>query len=86
MRRSVVKHVVLSVAQAFEQVAAGLLLAAGDAGDLGQADQDAVLERVDQGRGDVAGVAGRPWARAVFAACVSPCRASRIWAGQCEPG
>src|SRR5258708_23885321 len=48
------EHVVLPAAQAFEQVAAGLLLAAGDAGNLGQADQDAVAERVDQGRGHLA--------------------------------
>jgi hypothetical protein len=53
------EHVGLPVAQAFEQVAAGLLLAAGDAGDLGQAHQDAVLERVGQWRGDVAGDGGQ---------------------------
>ncbi len=47
------EHVSLPVAQAFQQVAAGLLLAAGDARDLGQADQDPVPERVDQRRGDV---------------------------------
>src|SRR5258708_69821 len=51
--------VVLPVAQAFEQVAAGLLLAAGNARDLGQADQDAMPERVDQGRGSLAGNGGK---------------------------
>ena len=53
------EHVSLPVAQAFEQVAAGFLLAAGDAGNLGQADQDAVLERVGQGRGNIAGDGGQ---------------------------
>jgi hypothetical protein len=38
---------------------AGLLLAAGDAGNLGEPQQDAVAERVDQGRGDVAGDGGQ---------------------------
>jgi hypothetical protein len=47
------EHVSLPVAQAFQQVAAGLLLAAGNAGDLGQAGQDPVPERVDRRRGDV---------------------------------
>jgi hypothetical protein len=47
------QHVVLPVAQAFQQVPAGLLLAAGHARDLGQAEQDAVPERVDQQRGDI---------------------------------
>jgi len=41
----------VAVAQAFEQVAAGVLLAAGAAGDLGQAEQHAVPEGVDQRRG-----------------------------------
>jgi hypothetical protein len=49
----------LPVAQAFEQVAAGPLLAACDLGHLGQADQDAVLERVGQRGGDVAGDGGQ---------------------------
>jgi hypothetical protein len=53
------QHVSLAVAQAFQQVAAGVLLAAGDAGDLGQPEQDTVAERVDQGRGDIAGDGGK---------------------------
>src|ERR1039457_7625505 len=53
------EHVVLPVAQAFKQVAAGLLFAAGDAGNLGQAEQDAMLERMDQGRGDLARDGGK---------------------------
>jgi hypothetical protein len=53
------EHVVLPVAQAFQQVAAGLLFAAGDAGNLGQAEQDAMLERMDQGRGDLARDGGK---------------------------
>ena len=32
------------------------------------------------------GIAGSPWSRAVFAAWMSPRRASRIWTGQCSPG
>ncbi len=53
------QHAGLPVAQAFQQVAAGLLLPAGDAGDLGQAGQDAMPERVDQGRGDAGGDGGQ---------------------------
>jgi hypothetical protein len=47
------EDVVVPVAQAFEQVAAGLLLAAGGALDLAEAEDDAVPERMDQGRGDL---------------------------------
>jgi hypothetical protein len=49
------QHIVLPVAQAFQQVAAGPLLAAGHLGHLGQASQHAVPEVVDQRGGDVAG-------------------------------
>ena len=42
----------MPVAQAFQQVAAGPLLAAGHLGHLGQPEQDAVLERAGQWRSD----------------------------------
>jgi hypothetical protein len=80
------QHIVLPVARAFEQVAAGLLLAAGDAGNLGQASQDAVLERVDQRRRDAVWEGRKARARAVFAAWMSSRRAWVIRMGQCASG
>ena len=53
------EHVVLPVTQAFQQVTEGLLLAAGDLGHFGQAHQNAMLERVDQRAGDLAGNGGQ---------------------------
>jgi hypothetical protein len=46
----------------------GCLLAAGSLLHLAEAEDDAVPEGFDQGRGDVGGTAARPSARAVFAA------------------
>jgi hypothetical protein len=79
-------HVVVPVAQAFQQVTAGALLASGDAGDLGQAEQDPVPEGVDERPPMSSGTAARPWLRAVFAAWISPCSAWVTWTGQCAPG
>lgn len=53
------EHVALPVAQAFQQLAAGSLLTAGYLGQLGQADQDAVLEGVDHWCGKVCGDRGQ---------------------------
>ncbi len=53
------EDVVAAVAQAFEQVPAGLLLAAGDPPDLPEAEDDAVPERADERRGDIAGDGGQ---------------------------
>ena len=53
------EHVGLPVAQAFQQVPPGPLLAARDAGHLGKAGQDAGAERVDEGRGDGLGDGGQ---------------------------
>lgn len=47
------QHVIAAVAEAFQQVAAGVLFAASAAGDLGQSGQDAVPEGVDERAGDV---------------------------------
>ena len=87
IRRSVVNRSTSScaVAQAFEQVAQGFLLAAGAAG-IWEAEEDAVPERVDQGRGDSSGMAGQALVAAVFAAWIRPRSASAIWTGQCAPG
>src|SRR6266567_4960773 len=49
------EHVVFPVAQAFQQVPAGRLLAAGHALDLADAEDDAVGVGVDQRPGDLAG-------------------------------
>jgi hypothetical protein len=53
------QHVVLPVAEDFEQVAAWVLFAAGAAGDIGQPGQHAVAEGVDERGGDVAGNRGQ---------------------------
>jgi hypothetical protein len=53
------EHVGLPVAQAFEQVAAGPLLAPGDLGHVGRAGQDAVPEVMDQRGGGIGGVRGQ---------------------------
>src|ERR1019366_6648588 len=45
--------VVVAVAQAFQQVPAGLLFAAGDPFHLSEAEDDAVPERAGERRGDV---------------------------------
>jgi hypothetical protein len=77
------EHVVLPVAQAFEQVAAGPLLAATSTLDLAEAGMTPWRNARIRGAAMSPGTAGRPWARAVFAAWIRPCRASVIWTGQC---
>ena len=59
---------------------------AGDGRDLGQAEQDAVPERVDERRGDVVWDCGQALGAGDVRGVDRPCRAWVTWTGQCASG